>query len=1086
MDIWEILQLEETSDRNAIRKAYAERAKEWNPEEHPGEFLRLREAYTKALSNAAEAEAEESGSHKYESEESNSHKSESQESGSRKSESEESASGKSGSGEFGAQRSGFRWDFAEENPFQNGEGICCFRELYTGKRRKDPAAWTDYFLTGAFLEGYREKDFARLLLDAVRENAQEYPPCKEFLTQLYIAYGISSSYACKADTQKEGETESRHMEFRVEETAPFPGMEFIMEIARMGPAISRLKGNEPAMAAGFEDYRQLLILARKGFWEDEALIAMGKIINRYGLSDISDRPIKNAYQYDLSQRHPKSLKLITFFFAEPEKAIHGELPDKAYGMLWNRLGLESATNGREKLLYGGLREAVLAHVPEIMGKPKVDINKLNHEMYYDYYESSVSHHTNEGRTPKEREILDQFLAREDVQTALRDESYVDKQISRYWITAYSGDYLLDRLEEFYSNHREISLAGHVLKNIEKARESKRIGVALQEDSKSQSAESGFDIRNRACLRYYLNTAFHLAGGIRSQTTLKEYLKSRMPYSGEWSRRFAGEEEGLSAKAPIQIRFGQMGEDILSVIFHSKYIEYLWNGSPVVPRFPGWALREVEDDNYFWLLAPTAAAPYEKANEICQELTRRLEKLPVQEGDIPVIVDCIAAHICYMEGDRLPVCTFYAQKKDQLFGCDIYEESGMDIYEETEYRNVRLSHYDDIHDLETAVKMGKRLLGELTAERDAREKLAAEQEVKEKLALLPVQVFVKYRWRNPDILTGEDVTQDAIWELLQRYFQGSQGGIQRLELDFGNRALVFLKDGDAAQYACLYFEHDKRRWFGLVGLPEVYEVVDEKDVVYEPFGLGMLPNYLVHRELGLMESELEDIFAQTACEEPPSPAFLMWSSHVYFSSESQQYHLAQRLFGGFPPERACCRLQEQFYVPVLPTMLSYTDLDGNRFKNIDVSRNKELVQAMLARYMGGKLDRLVLNWDYVEKDSMGEKLQQDRYIALVQDQGRHQMFYFESYMGGMQYLTADVEEYLAVKDKKFRKEEFLGRTVPGYLVHKDLRRIRDCLDLLVPEIEESFGILRQFGEFCYVTGEECEWAKKEYLGINLHG
>ena len=41
MDIWEILQLGETCDRNAIRKAYAERARNFNQEEHPEEFLRI-------------------------------------------------------------------------------------------------------------------------------------------------------------------------------------------------------------------------------------------------------------------------------------------------------------------------------------------------------------------------------------------------------------------------------------------------------------------------------------------------------------------------------------------------------------------------------------------------------------------------------------------------------------------------------------------------------------------------------------------------------------------------------------------------------------------------------------------------------------------------------------------------------------------------------------------------------------------------------------------------------------------------------------------------------------------------------------
>ena len=79
---------------------------------------------------------------------------------------------------------------AEGNPFRNGEGIQKFRELYTGKRRQDRTAWADYFLSGVFLKGYREEEFVRLMWEVVRDCQAEYPPGKEFLTELYIAYGI--------------------------------------------------------------------------------------------------------------------------------------------------------------------------------------------------------------------------------------------------------------------------------------------------------------------------------------------------------------------------------------------------------------------------------------------------------------------------------------------------------------------------------------------------------------------------------------------------------------------------------------------------------------------------------------------------------------------------------------------------------------------------------------------------------------------------------------------------------------------------------------------------------------------------------
>ena len=52
MNIWKILEIEPTTDRKAIRRAYAARSKETHPEEKPEEFRMLYEAYQKALEYA--------------------------------------------------------------------------------------------------------------------------------------------------------------------------------------------------------------------------------------------------------------------------------------------------------------------------------------------------------------------------------------------------------------------------------------------------------------------------------------------------------------------------------------------------------------------------------------------------------------------------------------------------------------------------------------------------------------------------------------------------------------------------------------------------------------------------------------------------------------------------------------------------------------------------------------------------------------------------------------------------------------------------------------------------------------------------
>ena len=52
MDMWKILGIEPTTDKRAIKRAYAAKTKETHPEEKPEEFKRLYEAYQTALGYA--------------------------------------------------------------------------------------------------------------------------------------------------------------------------------------------------------------------------------------------------------------------------------------------------------------------------------------------------------------------------------------------------------------------------------------------------------------------------------------------------------------------------------------------------------------------------------------------------------------------------------------------------------------------------------------------------------------------------------------------------------------------------------------------------------------------------------------------------------------------------------------------------------------------------------------------------------------------------------------------------------------------------------------------------------------------------
>ncbi len=930
----------------------------------------------------------------------------------------------------------------EGNPFRNGEGIEKFKELYTGKRRTDRTAWADYFLSGVFLKGYREEAFTKLLWEVVESCQADYPPSKEFLTELYIAYGL----------RKSGD------QFEARENAVFTGISYIVDIASLGPAIRSFKKNDPAMQAAFDDYRELLVLSQDETWGDDQTLRLGKIVDRYLLSNISDRPLLNARQYELSQRHPKALRLITYFFR------YTKLPDKVYRTLWNHLRLDTATNGREKLLYGGLREAALSRLPELQEKPRVSYRELLRD--FNQYGTGTSYFFNNGETEEERERMDRFFEREDLNCALTDESFAEEQLLKYWITRGSGSYLLLKLKDYYQNHPEAPFSEKILLKIEQVEkeqteEARRKGE-LSEDEQSEFTWGKFDFQKRAYVRYYLNTAFHLPKGIQKPICLEAYLARQMPYSPDWSRKLTDPEvSGLDPGHPVELWFQ---DQVLSITFHQRYLEYRWNGSPKVPYYPGEDLAEIKDDTEFWLLAPIAAAPYGAHLAIYRELMKRLLRLPVHEEDIPVIADCITGGICRLDQENFPAYRLYREKGDQLYVCEVYQSRILMLYEESGYERKPLpgGNYT-ARDLDQAVRMGLRLLNELTREED---------DLTLSMELLPEQVLARRPCHPEEVIAGEDVTADVVQKLLTEYFDHK---IHRLELAYGGHSLLLIKEGGTmAKYGCFYFNHASQDWYGLVSMPEVYREVSIEDVVHVPFGLGTLPNYLVHQNLFYIREQLEEILLQIACYRP-NPQSMMWAPQIYRFEMRQRYRLAKRLYGGYPAEQARNQIADRFYLPHLPVRMSWGELDGTASKMVEVGKNKAEVQRQLSRFMWGQLGRLSLIWQY----EAGEAILY-RYLVLLKDGETYQMIYMDDDRSYMSYLVYDVREYLDADGKKCRKERFLGEKMPGYLVHRDLQRIRDTLDLLLCEIQSPSAVIGRFGEFAYEGEKGYRQVKERYL------
>ena len=335
--IWTVLGIEPTKDVSAIKRAYAEKAKTCHPEEDPEGFMKLRQAYQAAL-DYAEGTREESGF---------------------------SLAGP-GPDEIPIPENGKvtedpGWYLQERqdegpNPFEGGEAITKFLELYIGKQRKNPAMWMDYVTSAAFLDAAWDPRFTSLLLQKVRELREDFPPNKEFLTWLNVAYQFSG-----------GEARS------------FDGMKDILQIAALGPAPKRPKGNEFAVLQSFLDYRRLNGLAAAGRWDQEAIEAFRQVLNSYAPAYIRER-CEQRVTPDC-ERHPAGLRVFIHFLRRED------LPEEVYRSAWQRLDLKSAVLGRAKVLYGPIRELAVQRVPGIGGEVPVNFLQLNRNL--DAYQKRI-------------------------------------------------------------------------------------------------------------------------------------------------------------------------------------------------------------------------------------------------------------------------------------------------------------------------------------------------------------------------------------------------------------------------------------------------------------------------------------------------------------------------------------------------------------------------------------------------------------------------------------------------------------------------------------------------------------------------
>lgn len=1109
--IWNLLQIEPTTDQALIKKAYAVQTRIYHPEENPEEFMRLREAYNLAMQWAEESGDEEiflGSENVYEEEKQQSVQAQKQEpAGDRKPEEEPEQDGEP-AGREEVPHFVFRRDTGGSNPYRESEAYRAFLTVYKKENQKNWKLWMEYITSPDFLSVFQEEEFCALIEETVREKEPEFRPGQEFIKSLYTAYCFSAMDTGGYD----GEDQRRFRQEQNACTVPEP----IFDIARAYPIPRKMTGNDYTMKAAFSNYYHLRSMEEGGGWTDQSMRSLRYILERYVPAYIKDNYTGN--EMTENARHPLGIRLLNYFFDT------ARLNEECYQTAWESLGLKQAVMGRNKLFYGRLREICLEKCPELNEETGsfFDLNKD--------YNTYVEH---EGGDPQQEEAaVKQFFEREDLKRALRNRRYVETTVLTYWIGFRRSSVFLRYLRAFYEADMTAPCARQVLQRIGEAEEYKRIYRQNDEDTKTPVSDGSISANCRPFLRYFLNIAF------RDMPELGLYLQEQLPYSPEWARKLFGLQESREP-APISRRI--VLEDMeIEVLMHLYYVEYRVDGREVFRPFLSYEKIKTLGTEELLLLLPAAVfagdgsktcfynvSANPGSRELAEELKERLAETALPEENQAKAAVYLSEGLwdrfseIRMAEDRgitLPL-TICREMFDALYCAKwIPEERRMSLYAEQGQSGL-MSYssqvYDFVEDDLQAAELGRNLLEQLITP------ASIDCSCMEKL---PETVYVTKSAAPVSTLEDEDITVEALNGLLEQF---ADGELNRLEFSFApnrwelkaeevesysrKRALVLLKQ--EKWYTCFYFDDAKYIFYALYRKGNSVGAADDE---YISLKHKNLPEQFLFDSFDSIRCNLEQILRMASNVEKfrrpgsvPLQNGCAWREAwggVFIQNRRVKYNLAKQELGKFPLERAYnSEKQPVLLDPDIETLnrhpmeLEQRTQDGTvSIIQLDGKKKPAFTEA-IKQFFRGDIVWLRLSWNVSVEEyrkhyaphifegiltrRAGKPMQ--CHIVLRRDKNCYTMLCLQDPAEAAQYYVADTGTYMNV-ESKYPKDSFQGRIMPAYLIHKDPVPLRNRLDLLLDYMECPLPITGRFAEFAGETpgkAREYDVIREEFVSIS---
>ena len=1010
-DFWEMLEIEPTTDVSAIKGAYAALAKKYHPEQHPEEFLKLRNAYEAAMDYAS------SGTILFSMENAISPMADEIETGEQNNERNESRATQT---EY--------WDlsnFNETSASDCTEAISQFLDLYQSGKRNDAKQWYLYFTSASFLDVWREEVFTKMMWEIVLENIDKYPVNKTFAKCLNAVYGCFV-YAPHS-----------FREVQYERDFLFDRFSNIEKILELSGNIGKMTQNDLSMFISFCEYRVLVSFAEENQWSDTIKIQAEYFLYRYVMSYIRERCTQKGYN-DV-ERYYLGIRLITNYVRKYE------LPKDIYQYIWKTYSLESAINGRSKIYYGELREIITQKNGNIQ-KTSLENNKKIFDLYYTYQR-------NLAENKLEVSMIDEFFALPETEKMLKDRHFIYHTLF-YWIAMPHHMVFLEKLRHFYIQNTNVFNAKEILRSIERREKEVQAENALQEDEADKNYEL-CTINHRPFLRYWLNIGFYRA------ISFGDILKRNLIFSEDWAKCFADQKHRL----PLM----KYKNKTIEIKFHRKYAEYVYGGKTVYKPFVQWyALENMEDDTLFFLLLP-AVIPFVDDDKtydmVLMCIKKHLQQVSLPEESVTQLSEGIIKLLFCGRFLGIEIDDEEAVHQYDCNAYEIYKENETDLYM---CRWSKYSHrlcfyqqkiyfrdfmpnglYENILTESEAVSLARELLGAQCA------KTVADISY---LRIMPEYMSLQPYGAKAEIHMGNEITEEVILDALDRF---SKSSIQRMELKWLQEEVVLINADDKC--ACFWFHDKKYTTCKLLYNAEAYCTVDSKYITYSPFLMGKLADYEIFRSPRLLIMKFCPLlfqFGEGNVIDTRVNGMYVWSQNVYLYGKYDAYLVDKMKFGDYPPEKIITdyNKKRKFIIPKFPAFIEVAKENQEKQRIIMKPTTKDQLQMTLQMYLQGNVKYLHLCWDRKDCDNVFQS-----HAFLLQEDGKYGLYYLNDQQMAAYSLIGSLDEYLKPEGQS-PIVEVCGVPMHEYSIHYDIIRIRFFLSLLLDSIENPEQILNKVGEF----------------------